>query len=124
MYSPLFWEHVRQPHNRRSLPDATNIGEGRYHRCGDRLTLYLNITDGRITDASFQGAGCAPVIAVASLGTQKITGLTLDEARKLSIFDFDRELGGLPPSKRHAYILFLECLAGALDPQNNGEIHA
>ena len=30
MYSQLFWEHVRQPHNRRALPDATNIGEGRF----------------------------------------------------------------------------------------------
>ncbi len=112
-YSQLFWEHVRQPHNRRALSGASCTGESRYPRCGDRLTLYLNITDGRITEASFEARACAPVIAVASLGVQRITGLTLNEARELSILELDRELGGLPPSKRHAYLVFLESLQNA-----------
>ena len=115
MYSQLFWEHVRQPHNRRALSDATNVGESRFDRCGDRLTLYLTITDGRIAQAAFEARACAPVIAVASLGTQKITGLTLNEARELSILALDRELGGLPPSKRHAYLVFLESLQEAIE---------
>ena len=119
MYSPLFWEHVRHPNNRRALSDTPNVGEGRYPRCGDRLTLYLQIQDGRIAQATFEARACAPVIAVASLGTQKITGLTLDEARELSILDLDRELGGLPPSKRHAYLLFLEALQDAKNHHNS-----
>ena len=123
MYSQLFWEHVRQPHNRRALSDATHVGESRYPRCGDRLKLYLNITDGRITEASFEAGACAPVIAMASLGVQKITGLTLNEARELSILELDRELGGLPPSKRHAYLIFLECLQGALEHQTKEKNH-
>ena len=131
MYSQLFWEHVRQPHNRRALPDTQNIGEGRYHRCGDRLTLYLNITDGRIAEATFEARACAPVIAVASLWTQKITGIqvadvtsaSLNEARELSILDLDRELGGLPPSKRHAYLVFLESLHNATHQIKKGKTH-
>ena len=113
MYSQLFWEHVRQPHNRRALSDASGIGEGRFPRCGDRLTLYLYITDGRIAEATFEARACAPVIAVASLGTQTITGLTVDQARELPILELDQKLGGLPPSKRHAYLIFLECLQEA-----------
>lgn len=115
MYSQLFWEHVRQPHNRRALSGATCTGESRYPRCGDRLTLHLSITDDRIMEASFEARACAPVIAVASLGVQRITGLTLNEARELSILELDRELGGLPPSKRHAYLLFLESLQNAIN---------
>jgi nitrogen fixation NifU-like protein len=115
MYSQLFWEHVGQSQNRRALSDATNVGESRYPRCGDRLKLYLNIADGRISEASFEARACAPVIAVASLGVGKIAGLTLTEARELSILELDRELGGLPPSKRHAYLLFLESLQNAID---------
>lgn len=115
MYSQLFWEHVRHPHNRRALSDPSGVGESRYPRCGDRLTLYLNITDGRITEATFEARACAPVIAVASLGVKKITGLTLDEARELPILDLDRELGHLPPSKRHAYLVFLESLQNAVN---------
>jgi NifU-like protein involved in Fe-S cluster formation len=117
MYSQLFWKHVRQPHNRRALSDATNVGESRYPRCGDQLTLYLNITEGRITEATFQARACAPVIAVASLWSQKIVGRTLNEARELSILELDRDLGGLPPSKRHAYLVFLESLQNAINQE-------
>ena len=113
MYSQLFWEHVRHPHNRRVLSDPSGVGESAYPRCGDRLTLYLNITNGRIAEASFEARACAPVIAVASLATERIVGLTLDEARELPILELDRELGGLPPAKRHAYLVFLESLQGA-----------
>ena len=113
MYSQLFWEHAREPRNRRALPTASAVGEGRFPRCGDRLTLYLYITNGRIAEASFEARACAPVIAVASLATERLVGLTLDEARELPILELDRELGGLPPSKRHAYLVFLESLQGA-----------
>lgn len=114
MYSQTFWDHVRQPRNNRTLPDA-QTGEARYHRCGDRLTLFLQTENGRITQATFQARACAPVVAVASLATEMVTGLEIEEARKLDIFQMDRELGGIPPSKRHAYLLFLECLSCALE---------
>ncbi len=113
MYTQVFWEQVRQPSNRRALSDAGSVGESRYQRCGDQLKLYLRITDSRIAEASFEARACAPVVAVASLGVQRITGLTLNEARELSILELDRELGGLPPSKRHAYLVFLESLQNA-----------
>jgi nitrogen fixation protein NifU and related proteins len=114
MYSPTFWDHVRHPRNKLALPDA-HVGEGRYQRCGDRLTLYLEVDDNCIKRATFQARACAPVVAVASLGTEMIQGLDIETARRLSIFDMDKELGGLPPSKRHAYLLFLQCLHEALE---------
>ena len=123
MYSQTFWDHVRHPRNDRTLPDA-KTGEARYQRCGDRLTLYIQTENGRITQATFKARACAPVVAVASLATEMIQGLELDAARKLDIFQLDRKLGGIPPSKRHAYLLFLECLNKSLneklaDERNN-----
>mgnify|MGYP001446450082 CR=1 FL=1 len=121
MYSQLLWEHARHPRNQRAMPDAL-VGTGRYQRCGDKLSLYLRVDDeGRIREASFQARACAPVVAVASLWSQEITGLSIDEARELSILELDRKLGGLPPSKRHAYLIFLECLNRALTTQTNQE---
>jgi hypothetical protein len=55
------------------------------------------------------------VIAVAELGCQHLAAAPHAEAHRISALELDRELGGLPPSKRHAYLLFLECLSGALD---------
>lgn len=71
-----------------------------------------------IVTARFLAKGCAPVIAVADAGCARLEGLTVEQARRLSTLELDREIGPLPPSKRHAYLLFLECLAGALDRQN------
>lgn len=113
MYSQTFWDHVRHPRNSRPLTGA-QTGEARYHRCGDKLTLYLTTENGRITQATFQARACAPVVAVASLATEMIQGLEISEAGKLDIFQIEKELGGLPPSKRHAYLLFFECLSSAL----------
>ncbi len=117
MYSELFWTHVRHPKNRHSMPDS-QIGSGRYQRCGDRLKLYLKVDDGRITQASFEARACAPVIAVASLCTEMLQGMEVEAALKLSVFEMDKKLGGLPPSKRHAYLIFLECLNDALTSKN------
>ncbi len=135
MYSQLFWEHARNPRNRHALSDATNVGESRFPRCGDRITLYpasgLNVINGCITKASFEARACAPVIAVASLGTQEITGLSIDDARELSILGLDRRLGGLPPSKRHpkaegitaSVLVFLESLQNATNQISERENH-
>lgn len=64
-----------------------------------RLTLDLKTENGRITEATFQARACAPVVAVASLATEMIQGLEINEAGKLDIdiFQIEKELGGLPP---------------------------
>ena len=114
MYSQTFWDHVRNPRNNNDLPSAL-VGKASYHRCGDRLTLYLKIENGRIAQAAFQAKACAPVVAVASLMTEKIKGLEIAKVSQLDLIGIDQEIGGLPPSKRHAYLVFLECLHKAVE---------
>jgi len=41
--------------------------------------------------------------------------MEVEAALKLSVFEMDKKLGGLPPSKRHAYVLLLQCLNEALE---------
>lgn len=115
MYSPTLWEHIRNPQNRGHLPAANAVGESRYRICGDHLILQLHIQDGAIAEARFLAKACAPVVATASLVTGRLVGLPLAQARQLDLLKLDQELGGLPPSKRHALWMFLECLSNALD---------
>src|SRR5205823_4261253 len=51
--------------------------------CGDRMTVYVRVENGRIEEASFHGTGCAISKASASLMTDTVKGKTLDEARDL-----------------------------------------
>jgi nitrogen fixation NifU-like protein len=81
------------------------------------MRLEVRLADGRVAEARFRATGCGVAIAAGSAGTEWITGRALDEARALSAFELDRLLGGVPPSKRHALLMFLDCLAQALGPR-------
>lgn len=116
MYSPALWSYFHNTAHRGVLEDANASGQSQYPRCGDRLRLDLKIEGERIVSARYQAYGCGAVVAAASLGTELLTDLTVEQARQLSSFQLDEKLGGLPPSKRHAYLMFLECLHEALPP--------
>ena len=51
--------------------------------CGDRVTVYLSLSDDIVKDISFEGSGCAISIAAASLMTQAIKGKRVEEAEAL-----------------------------------------
>lgn len=114
MYSPIVWQHIRDPQHRGHLAGANGVGEGRYPKCGDHFILQLRIEDQVIQEAGFLAKACAPVVAMGSVGCQLVTGLAVEQALKLSSFDLDRALGGLPPPKRHAILMFLESLYEAV----------
>ncbi len=83
LYQELILDHNRKPRNRRPMADATSEAHGHNPLCGDQLTVYLHVTDGRIADVSFEGQGCAISTASASLMTEAVMGRTVDEAEKI-----------------------------------------
>jgi nitrogen fixation NifU-like protein len=85
LYQEVILDHNRRPRNFRVIQDGRHA-EGYNPLCGDRLTVYLRVENGRILDASFQGSGCAISKASASLMTDSVKGKTVEEADAL----FDR----------------------------------
>ena len=83
LYQSVILDHNRSPRNFRTLDDATAQAEGRNPLCGDVYQVWLKLEGDRITDASFQGQGCAISKASASLMTQAVKGKTVQEARDL-----------------------------------------
>lgn len=98
LYQELILEHNRRPKNYRVMEGADRVVESRNPLCGDALTLWIKIDDDRVSDASFQGSGCAISRASASLMTEAVKGKTLAEAKEL----FSR---------------FHEMVTGKLDPE-------
>lgn len=117
MYTPEVMDHFRHPRNRGSLPGATATAEARYDPCGDWLRLDLRVEDGVVAEARFDAAGCGFAVAAGSVGTELLLGRTPEEGRNLTAFDLDRALGGVPPQKRHALLMVLQCVAGTLGPR-------
>ena len=82
LYQEVILDHNKRPRNFRTIAGGQKA-EGYNPLCGDRLTVYLKIENGRIADASFQGSGCAISKASASLMTDSVKGKTVDEASQL-----------------------------------------
>ena len=111
LYQDTILEHNKRPRNFRVLDGATARQEGFNPLCGDRLTLYLDVKDGRIADAAFQGHGCAISTSSASLMTEAVKGKTVAEADRL--FDgFRRLVTRTPPEPTKAEVGKLLAFSG------------
>ncbi len=83
LYQEVILDHSKKPRNYRVMEGADHQAEGYNPLCGDRVTLYVKLENGRITDLSFQGSGCAISTSSASLLTETLKGKTLDEADEM-----------------------------------------
>ena len=80
LYQEVILDHVKRPRNSGVLAGASHRADGDNPLCGDKVTIFLSIEDGRIADVRFQGSGCAISLASASLMTEAIKGKTEAEA--------------------------------------------
>ena len=83
LYQEVILDHGKRPRNFRRPDDATCLAHGNNPVCGDMLVVYLTLDDERIQDAAFQGQGCAISMASASMMTEILKGMTIEEARRL-----------------------------------------
>lgn len=84
LYKELILDHARKPRHFGSLTNVTHSADGINPLCGDKLHLYLQLDDGVVQDAAFEGSGCAISVASASLMTDSIIGKTSTEALQWS----------------------------------------
>ena len=86
LYREVILDHNRRPRNFGELEPADQVVEGVNPLCGDRMTLYVNLSEERVEDIRFKGTGCAISMASSSLMTEKAKGESLAELHAL----FDR----------------------------------
>ena len=79
LYQATILDHNRKPRNFRAIDEPHRQAEGHNPVCGDRLVVFLELEEDRISDIAFQGTGCAISVASASLMTDYARGKTLDE---------------------------------------------
>lgn len=84
LYRELILDHYAHPRNRGELPEADVKVEGANPLCGDELSIYVKLADGKITDVRFVGRGCSISQASASMMTEQIKGKSVEEARAIS----------------------------------------
>lgn len=114
MYTDIVLDHFMHPRNVGEIPDADGVGSVGNPVCGDMMTFYIKVADGRLTDVKFKTFGCGAAIAVSSIVTEMAIGKTLEEAKNITKQQVAEQLGGLPPQKMHCSNLGTEALAAAI----------
>lgn len=83
LYQEVILDHNKNPRNFRKLENADRVVDGYNPLCGDHYTIYLKLTDDRIEEITFEGAGCAISKASASVMSSTLKGKTKAEAEEL-----------------------------------------
>ncbi len=81
LYQAVILDHGKNPRNFRRPDHVSKEAAGNNPMCGDALVVYLTLDDGGvITDVAFQGKGCAISMASASMMTEVLNGMTVEQA--------------------------------------------
>ena len=83
LYSETLTEHNLHPGNKFALDDATAHQHGVNPSCGDNITLHVKLDGDVITDAAFEGSGCAISQASTDIMIDLIVDHTVEEAKSL-----------------------------------------
>ncbi|MEK7568491.1 MAG: iron-sulfur cluster assembly scaffold protein [Patescibacteria group bacterium] len=125
LYKENLLDHNKNPHNKRVIAGAHSEAEARNASCGDRGTLFISFDDnGRVSDAAFQGEGCAVSQAGLSMLTDKLRGMMNADLKLLSPGDMYTMLGvAISPSRVKCALLGYEALQKILKVHKVCKVH-
>jgi nitrogen fixation NifU-like protein len=112
-YSEKVIDHAMNPRNVGSMPDAEGFAAVT-GPCGDTMEIWLEVKDGRISNATFWTDGCGTTIAAGSMVTELAKGQSIAEAQRISQKDILDALGGLPDESLHCALLASNTLREAI----------
>lgn len=93
LYRRVIMDHYKNPRNRGIIKGEALTVDMNNPTCGDRIRLQLQVEDGIVKDAKFEGEGCSISMSSASMMTESVKGKKVEEALKLSKMFSDMMLG-------------------------------
>ncbi|HOB16741.1 MAG TPA: SUF system NifU family Fe-S cluster assembly protein [Defluviitoga sp.] len=82
LYSDIILDYAKNNKYKKEIP-ASQKAEGKNLSCGDEITIFLKVDNGKIVEASYLGHGCIISQASAAMMCEIIEGKTVEEAEKI-----------------------------------------
>ena len=83
LYREQILDHYKNPHHWGEIEDADLEFEDTNPLCGDELKVQLKVRDGKVSDVAFSGHGCAISQASASMASDEVIGMPVDDLVRL-----------------------------------------
>ena len=115
LYRDYILDHYKNPRNFGELEQHDLEWHDHNPLCGDELGVHLVVDeDGRIAELRFHGQGCAISQAAASITSEELIGMRVDDIPDLSADWVLEQLGiDVSPTRRKCALLSLKVMRGA-----------
>jgi nitrogen fixation NifU-like protein len=108
-------DHSMNPRNRGVLDPADYSYEDAGSVCGDEVRIDVRVKGDRVAEVAFSGRGCAVSQAAASVLTELIATMTLDDVESLTEDDLLAAIGvPLTPARLECALLSLSVLRAGM----------
>jgi nitrogen fixation protein NifU and related proteins len=84
LYKEVILDHYRTPRNKGRLDPHDVALERNNPLCGDEIELFLKFEGDDVQGIAFEGKGCSISQASASMMTEKVKGLSAEDAQTLA----------------------------------------
>jgi len=114
LYRDYILDHYKQPRNFGTLEPHDLEAHDHNPLCGDELGVHLRVQDGKIAELAFHGQGCAISQAAASIASEELVGMQVNDIGALSAAWVIDLLGiDISPTRRKCALLSLKVMRGA-----------
>ena len=115
LYRENILDHYKHPRHHGTLENPDISYEDANPLCGDVLRMDFKLKEGRIDQVAFSGHGCSISQASASMLCERVHGMSLEEAKKISREDVLEMLGiELGPVRLKCGMLALKTLKAGI----------
>lgn len=116
IYRENILEYSKNPQNKGHLDPYDYAYEDTNPLCGDEVRIELRVDDaGNVSEIMFDGQGCAISQASASILTEIVKGMSVQDVKNLPKEELLDELGiELSPARLKCALLSLHVLKGSL----------
>lgn len=87
MYAEEIIAYYEHPVNKNKMDDASGSYSDFNPVCGDKVTVYIKVENGKIEKMTFEGDGCAISMAAASMLTELVEGKSIEEVEAMGPAD-------------------------------------